>query len=603
MTHITSLPEVILQVICESWLSMQELAFLDVAFSCHTSRSMFLGTLQQTSLDAQSIFTYMDEVEQVPKWFKDATLFSCLNWLVARKCKLRQPLKISASLTSHAFVSKLVSGSTEHVIDGVRIGIYDGMVDSLYFYAGRQALPAFAEVDCLDTSSLDNVILLRLNFALKIFPSLARIILLDVDLFFGRALGRILESIASTNASVMMPNMEVLFLHSKTLIDPSSLFINHLDRFSVYENFDVFTHMSFTGDIEAEEARPFVSRIKHLRFVKKCGFDIDSACLVRAKSLQSLHFPSCPLPIVTKLLAELPDLKEVIHKSFYCNLALPQPVLTIDEFYDDRQHQQLQALVAVLPPIHTLKLPSHDKALETYDQTHLPPLASIFETQFLHVRRLEIDRTLWTHFPDIVSGLVCLEEFVCVSGRSIGRHNRVTADNRYTALLALSSCAATLRTVNLEAYGGTMMEKEVICLVRALPGLTSLACRLSKAANTSLLLTALQGKVWEYLGLCFLPLKDIVYAVESLGLAFKKIKFCDTSVDFSGKTASCLGHGRVPIPLSSLKEELMRLEKLREETRQLRDAQAQEAVDLRLKGDMEKFREQRLWQRRVMLHD
>eukprot|EP01031_Cornospumella_fuschlensis_P025404 gene25404-30676_t len=567
MTHITSLPEVILQVICESWLRMQELAFLDIAFSCHTSRSMFLGTLQQTSLDAQSIFTYMDDVEHVPKWFKDATLFSCLNWLVARKCKLRQPLKISASLTSHAFVSKLNSDSTEHVIDGVRIGTYDGMVDSLYFYAGRQALPAFAKGDCLDTSSLDTVILLRFNFALKIFPSLARIILLDKELFFGRALVRMLESIAITNSSVMMPNLEVLFLHGKAMIDPCSAFLNYLDRFSVFEDFEVFMRMSFTADIEELEASPFVSRIKHLK----------------------------------KLLAELPDLKEVIHKNFYCNLALPLPVLTIDEFSDERQHPQLQSLVAVLPPIHTLKLPS--LLLERHDQAHLSPLVSILETQFLHVRRLEIDRTLWTHFPDIVSGLVCLEEFVCVSGRSIGRHNRVTADNRYTALLALSSCAATLRTVNLEAYGGTMMEKEVMGLVRALPGLTSLAFHLSKAANTSLLLTALQGKVWEYLGLGFLPLKDIVDAVESLGLAFKKIKFCDTSVDFSGKTASCLGHGRVPIPLSSLKEELVRLEKLKEETRQLRDVQAQEAVDLRLKGDMEKFREQRLWQRRVMLHE
>eukprot|EP01031_Cornospumella_fuschlensis_P025145 gene25145-30365_t len=596
------MPEAILQMICESWLKMKDLAYLDSAFSCHANRFILLGTLQSAYLDAQSPLVDVEEVvDQTPKWCKDAALFGYLNWIVTRKCKLRQPLSIRVSLTSYTLLSRLAKGIDEHTIDGVRIGSYSDIVGALYFFVA--ALPPFVRIDDKNTIGTRAIMLQRLNFVFDAFPSLTKVVFLDRFLFddFPDVLQVVASKFPSTTSTIA-PNLEINSWSVRYHVQ-DNLFRSYLDSFSIFDNIDSIKAVFFPSSSRNDHITPtsdelsLASRVKRLKIIYAPLFegDLKISCLLHLKSLQSLSAYRWPLTIIKQLVDRLPDLKEVINKDFYFNFAINKPVLAIDNIDDENSYQQLKSIVAdVLPHIHTLKL--HSLFIHHTGDISVSPIAGILDPQLHHVRRLEIDRLLWVCFPNIVSSLVCLEEFVCLKEDSNSR--RVSATKRQTALTSLTS-SSTLRLVDLEAYGSALVEKEVVALVRALPVLTSFACKLSRY-NSGSLLAALQGRVWEYLGLGFLLLADIVDVAQRIPLAFKKVKFRDTSVvEGSDKATLCLGHGRVPIPLENLQAELQRLEDLRLENRFLAIVKSQEAAEVRLKEEMESAMKATLKQHRI----
>eukprot|EP01031_Cornospumella_fuschlensis_P025143 gene25143-30363_t len=603
MTHsFVAFPEAVLQIIFESWLKMKDLASLDIALSCRLERSKYLNFLQNAFVDAQSPLVDVEDVDRAPKWCKDATLLRYLNWIVARKCKLRQPLSIGVSLTSYTFLSKVFKGSMDYSVDGVKVGSYGNIVGTLYFSVGLSVLYNFL---CTKRTieEVKNLQLQRLKLVTSIFPKLKIIVLLNIgSIYHISEICVILEVVASSfpkTTQVIFP--EHYFSGWKAATSKEvSLFIDYTHCCKSYGSLEDFE--SFFSPAIVDGTSSLLSQLKSLQIH---SFSRTEECkpllLFHCLSLQSLECINCPLTVVGQLLANLPNLKEFIHSSFYCNFSISQPVLAIDDINKERREELRSIVCNILPPIHTLKL--HKSLFLDFSGTlsSCTPLLDVLGTQLRHVRRLELDRIMWCLCPGIVScAFVCLEEFVSKDvSKSDYISSQINSNHMDIALSSLISCSSTLRLVDLEAYGSALMEKDVIALVRALPVLTSFACKLSRY-NSGSLLAALQGRVWEYLGLGFLPLADIVDAAQRIPLAFKKIKFRDTSVvEGSDEATLCLGHGRVPIPLEKLQAELALLEKVEQENRILLGVKAQEDAEESLREDILVRRTQSLQRRRI----
>eukprot|EP01031_Cornospumella_fuschlensis_P026395 gene26395-31893_t len=574
MTLLEVVPDEILAAVCSHWLSLADISRLDqAATSSEKTRDIILTVFRSTSIDLAAFskqgYPYDDdELRRV----SNENFWDFCDWVSTKKFQLRNGLNANVEYFNNLekqAVTKIIKREPFSFRDA-GAGPYEFVhkletnwfdededeylavppIDKLRFIAAN--FTCIKELDLSETLVSESLLCSFGGFVPVHMPQLTRITCeLEIDPSFATHSAKVME--------VLGPR--IICIRNRFYGDRAVLrYCPNLEKFSA-------------TTLEDYELLP---RFPNLRALLLSSDDFENfddevteahlASVLQLKKLEKITIQPNLLSVdLQRYLVEgMPHVKEIHNEIISIKREEGNSGVKIFIAYFPEGPEKWNALLASLPPIKSLTLPTED-AVGVLEAGYVAPHMGHLQTLILGRSLVKACPGLLQHILSSSSGVSALhcESYLLEDSCIVNKQDRAIFFREF-----FQRAAAHVKVLELDGLGH-LSEKEVQQIVSKCPSLTDLRFKMTKRCSPDSVLKTLASKgiVWDSLGLYFIGLDDVVEGMAKYGLKMKKLTCNDISCEYSSgwTRIARYGHGAVPVNVETLRGEVLRLKQLKAE--------------------------------------